>query len=116
METKSHLFRKSFGVEMRTFYAGLRSETDIRWLGWCLTEGRRGKEHEERGRGIVMCRDRSHDRPGQGRAPCRVPKRAAHHNVYTRVCLNASSFLFAFLPACLPATVRVRVTHGIRAP
>ena len=41
-----------------------------------------------------MYRDRSHDRPGQGRAPRRVPKRATHPCV--RVRLNtSSSFLLA---------------------
>lgn len=48
--------------------------------------GRRGTR--KGGRSIVMCRDRSHDRPGQGRAPRRVPKRAARPCVRV-VCLHA---------------------------
>lgn len=69
-------------------------------MGWGLIEEDviRGKEHEERGGGIVMYRDRSHDRPGQGRAPRQVPKR-----VYTTRPPSPPSPLPlpAFLPACL---------------
>ena len=43
-------------------------------------------ERSRRKGSIVMYRDRSHDRPGQGRAPRQVPKR-----VYTRVSPRAPS-------------------------
>lgn len=78
---------KSFEILLRTNFFSLSriafTNTDTRKVAtrWRVEEDAiRGKEHEERGRGIVMYRDRSHDRPGQGRAPRQVPKQ-----VYTRV-------------------------------
>lgn len=75
-----------------------------------------------------MRRDRSHDIPGQGRAPRRVPKRAVHPqcvrtSVHTRARLNVSLFsLQIFFPpsVCLltyATYVRActRLTRGIQA-
>lgn len=91
---------KSFEILLRTNFFSLSriafTNTDTRKVAtrWRVEEDAiRGKEHEERGRGIVMYRDRSHDRPGQGRAPRQVPKQ-----VYTRV---PTLLPLAFLPACL---------------
>jgi len=80
----------------RTRATGLRSNGDKvagakraavkRGRGAPAEEGRVGGGHGE-GEGIVMRPgDRSHDRPGQGRAPRRVPKREQHtHRVHARV-------------------------------
>lgn len=58
-----------------------------------------------------MCRDRSHDRPGQGRAPRRVPKRAARPCVRV-VCLHASPLS----PSCTRRFSRTPGSpHGVYA-
>lgn len=99
---------KSFYVQTFSLYPGLRSPTRKVATRWRVEEDAiRGKEHEERGRGIVMYRDRSHDRPGQGRAPRQVPKQ-----VYTRVPTRPlfSPSLF-FPPVCF---LGVGIIRGIR--
>lgn len=108
-------FETRFYIQTMTFFflsrvAFTNTNTRIRWRAWWRVEedAIRGKEHEERGRGIVMYRDRSHDRPGQGRAPRQVPKQ-----VYTRVptlCLLFSPSLF-FPPICF---LGVGIIRGIR--